>query len=126
MRYAMRQSSATAIPTMAAIQVPTKEELKALPQPIQPRELPPIYVSLQQSYDEYQKLINDPKTAPQMALNAGIISMAHLRIDEAIQRFEVVLQRFDVERAGRLAVGGGDRGRPAGCVALVLDAGLHA
>lgn len=79
---------------VTAIQVPSKEQLESLPKPIQPMQIPPIYIELQKAYDEYQKLINDPKTAPQMALNAAIISMAHLHIDDAIRRFEVVLENF--------------------------------
>ena len=88
---------------VAAIEVPSKEALVALPKPIQPQPIPPIYQSLQQAYDEYQKLINDPKTAPQMALNAGIISMAHLQLDDAIKRFEVVLNRFCGANADEVA-----------------------
>lgn len=79
---------------VADIVVPSKEELAALPKPFEPRPIPQIYEDLRTAYDEYQRLVNDPKTAPQMALNAGIISMAHLHIEDAIERFEIVLDRF--------------------------------
>ncbi|MCG8424514.1 MAG: tetratricopeptide repeat protein [Proteobacteria bacterium] len=78
----------------AAIRVPTTEELKALARPIQPLPMALIHRDLQAAYDEYQTLINDPKTAPQMALNSAIVSVSYLHLDDAIRRFEVVVERF--------------------------------
>lgn len=79
---------------LSPIRVPTTDELRALPQPIEPQVIPPIHRSLQDAYDEYQVLINDPKTAPQMALNAALVALAYFHLDDAIRRFEIVLERF--------------------------------
>lgn len=76
------------------IRVPTTDELKALPQPIQARAIPAIHRDLQTAYDEYQRLVTDPKTAPTMALNAALVSVSYLHLDDAIARFQVVLDRF--------------------------------
>ena len=80
--------------TLDAIRVPTTDELRALGTPIVEKPIPPIHRDLQNAYDEYQRLITDPKTAPQMALNAALVSAAYLHLDDAITRFQVVLDRF--------------------------------
>lgn len=76
------------------IRVPSTEELRALPQPIQPQPIPDIHRALQVAWDDYQKLITDPGTAPQMGLNAGMVSMSYFHLVDAAARFEEVMQRF--------------------------------
>jgi TolA-binding protein len=76
------------------IRVPTIDELRALPQPITPQPMPDIHRALQIAWDEYQTLVTDPATAPQMGLNAGMVSMSYYQLDDAVQRFEAVMQRF--------------------------------
>jgi cellulose synthase operon protein C len=98
---ATRQAAAGQV---AAIQVPTTAELKAMPQPVQPQSIPPIHRDLQQAYDEYQKLVSDPRTAPQMALNAGLISLSYLHLDDALLRFQIVLDRFCGSHADAVAM----------------------
>lgn len=76
------------------IRVPSAQELAALPRPIQPQPVPDIHLRLQQAWDEYQRMVNDPKTAPQMGLNAGMVSLSYYHLDDALARFQVVLDRF--------------------------------
>ncbi|HSK03758.1 MAG TPA: hypothetical protein VK932_21040, partial [Kofleriaceae bacterium] len=79
---------------LAALKVPTVAELKALPQPLQPQAIPPIYVQLQGEYDNYQNVVNDPAAAPQQGINAALISLAYLHTDDAIRRFAKVMDKF--------------------------------
>jgi cellulose synthase operon protein C len=74
--------------------VPTLEQLKALPSPIRPQTIPPIQRELQKALDEYQTLINDPSTAPNMGLLAALVSYRYLHLDDAVPRFEKVFDRF--------------------------------
>ncbi len=76
------------------LNVPTAEQLKALPQPIQPQQIPEIHQRLQKAWDEYQQLVNDPKTAPEMGINAGRVSLAYYHLDDALARFEQVFSKF--------------------------------
>jgi hypothetical protein len=79
---------------LAALKVPTGAELKALPQPLQPQPIPPVYVQLQAEYDNYQNVVNDPAAAPQQGINAALISLAYLHADDAIARFGKVMDKF--------------------------------
>jgi cellulose synthase operon protein C len=79
---------------LSPVAVPTAEELRALPQPVRPRTIPELYLALQTAWDEYQQLITDPRTAPQMALNAALVSVSYHHLDDAIRRFDVVMTRF--------------------------------
>lgn len=79
---------------LIALKVPTVAELKALPQPLQPQAIPPIYVQLQAEYDNYQNVVNDPTAAPQQGINAALISLAYLHTDDAIARFGKVMDKF--------------------------------
>ncbi len=80
--------------TIAALRVPTVAELKAMPQPLTPQPIPELYLKLQQEWDEYQNVVNDPQTAPQQGINAALVSLAYLHIDEAIERLEKVMTKF--------------------------------
>lgn len=76
------------------LKVPSVEELQALPQPWQPQPIPPTYVALQAEYDTYQTVVQDPAAAPQQGINAALISLAYLHVDDAIKRFEKVEETF--------------------------------
>src|SRR6266545_3570789 len=45
---------------------PTIESIKAMPPPIRPLDVPPLYKEMQTALDEYQQMINDPSSAPSM------------------------------------------------------------
>jgi len=77
-----------------ALVIPDIKTLQALPKPIKSRTIPDIHKKLQAAYDEYQRLVNEPKTAPKMGLNAALVSLAYLHLNDAIKRFDVVLKRF--------------------------------
>jgi len=79
---------------LAALKVPTVPELQALPQPWQAQPIPEIYLQLQAEYDNYQNIVADPKAAPQQGINAALISLAYLHIDDAIARFQKVMDKF--------------------------------
>jgi len=79
---------------LAALKVPTVAELRALPQPWQPQPIPELYVQLQAEYDNYQNIVADPKAAPQQGINAALISLAYVHVDEAIGRFQKVMDKF--------------------------------
>lgn len=73
---------------------PTVEDLRAMPAPIQPLAIPELYRQQQQALDEYQQLVNDPERAPNMAFESALISYRFLHLDEAIDRFGLVMSRF--------------------------------
>ncbi len=79
---------------ITALKVPTGAELKALPQPLQPQPIPAIYKLLQDEWDNYQNVVPDPKTAPAQGINAALVSLAYLRIDDSIVRFQKVMDKF--------------------------------
>ncbi|HEX2686619.1 MAG TPA: tetratricopeptide repeat protein [Kofleriaceae bacterium] len=79
---------------LVALKVPTVPELQALPKPWQAQPIPEIYLQLQVEYDNYQNLVADPKAAPQQGINAALISLGYLHIDDAIARFQKVMDKF--------------------------------
>src|SRR6185312_13380306 len=76
------------------LRVPTVAELQAMTQPWQPQPIPPTYVDLQAEYDNYQNIVNDPAVAPSQGINAALISLAYLHVDDAIKRFDKVVENF--------------------------------
>ena len=85
---------AIAAQTVAEPPVPTVEELLAMPKPIVPSSIPVAYLELQTALDEYQTLVNDPQTAPNMGFQAALISYRHLNLPDAERRFKLTLDRF--------------------------------
>ena len=79
---------------LAALKIPTSAELKALPQPWSAQPIPDVYVKLQSEYDNYQNIVNDPAAAPQQGINAALISLAYLHVDDAVGRFAKVMDKF--------------------------------
>lgn len=79
---------------IAELKVPTGAELKALPQPFSAQPIPEIYQLLRTEWDNYQNLVNDPKTAPEQGINAALVSLAYLHIDDAAARFSKVMDKF--------------------------------
>jgi cellulose synthase operon protein C len=79
---------------IAPLKVPTAEELKALPQPLQPQPIPDIYQKLQAEWDDYQNKVDDPKTAPQQGINAALVSLAYLHIPDTELRLKKVMNKF--------------------------------
>src|SRR5205814_8442354 len=67
---------------------PTQGQLAALPRPIQPRVLPTACAQLIAAYDRYFVVAPDARNAPAMALNAAVISIAYLHVDEARRRYK--------------------------------------
>lgn len=80
--------------TVVEPSIPTIEELLAMPKPITGKPLPQAYVSLQDSLDKYQTMVNDPETAPNMGYEAALISYRHLNLSDAETRFQGTLDRF--------------------------------
>ncbi len=74
--------------------LPSIEELLAMPKPIAAMSIPQSYRDLQGALDEYQKLVTDPQTAPNMGYAAALISYRHLDLADAEARFKVTLDRF--------------------------------
>jgi cellulose synthase operon protein C len=79
---------------LTALKVPTGDELRAMPQPLTPQPIPAIYLQLQSEWDNYQNIVPDPKSAPQQGINAALVSLAYLHLDDAIARFEKVMAKF--------------------------------
>ena len=73
---------------------PKLEDLKAMAKPITPRQVPQIYQDYRTALDEYQKLVNDPSTAPSMGLNAGMISYRFYDLNDAEERFTYTFKNF--------------------------------
>ncbi len=76
------------------LKVPSIADLKALPSPWTPQPIPDIYVKLQAEYDNFQNIVVDPKAAPGQGINAALISLAYLHVDDAIARFQKVMDKF--------------------------------
>lgn len=77
--------------------VPELKELREIVAGMSPpyeKTIPKPYLDLQKAWDEYQELINEPQTAPQMGLNAALVSVAYFHFDDAIVRFEKVMDKF--------------------------------
>jgi cellulose synthase operon protein C len=79
---------------LAPLKVPTVAELRAQPLPWRPQPIPEIYLQLQTEYDQYQNIVADPKAAPQQGINAALISLAYYHVDDAIVRFQKVMDKF--------------------------------
>ena len=76
------------------LKIPSVAELQAIPQPWQPQQIPQTYVELQAEYDTYQNIVQDPAAAPGQGINAALISLAYLHVDDAIKRFTKVEENF--------------------------------
>ena len=76
------------------LKVPSIADMKALPQPWSPQPIPDIYIKLQAEYDTFQNIVVDPKAAPGQGINAALISLAYLHVDDAIVRFAKVMDKF--------------------------------
>lgn len=76
------------------LRVPTIAEMKALQQPWSPGVIPDVYLKLQAEYDNYQNVVPDPKAAPGQGINAALISLAYMHVDDAIARFQKVMDKF--------------------------------
>ena len=92
--YEKEAEKEAAAGTVQPLKVPTVAELKATPQPWQAQPIPGIYLALQNEYDTYQDIVQDPKAAPQQGVNAALISLAYLHTDDAIARFQKVMDKF--------------------------------
>lgn len=92
--YEAEVAKQVAAGTIPALRVPTVDELKAMPQPLQPQTIPDIYLKIQAEWDDYQNTVNDPQTAPQQGINAALVSLAYLHIDDAIDRLGKVMSKF--------------------------------
>ncbi len=92
--YEMEVARQVAAGNLQPLVVPTSDELKAMPQPLAPKPIPALYLTMQKEWDEYQNVVNDPKTAPIQGLNAALVSLAYLHVDDAIVRMEKVMQKF--------------------------------
>jgi tetratricopeptide (TPR) repeat protein len=75
------------------LKVPTIAELKAS-QPWRPQPIPDVYRKLQSEYETYQNVVQDPKAAPGQGINAALISLAYLHVDDAMSRFSQVMEKF--------------------------------
>ena len=92
--YEMEVARQVAAGALQPLVVPSSAELKAMPQPLTPQLIPALYVTMQKEWDEYQNVVNDPQTAPIQGLNAALVSLAYLHVDDAIARMEKVMTKF--------------------------------
>jgi cellulose synthase operon protein C len=82
------------------LRVPSAEEIRALPQPLEPQPIPEIYLQLQNEWDTYQEKVDDPKTAPQQGINAALVSLAYLHIPDTEARLKKVMDKFCGDAVG--------------------------
>lgn len=92
--YEMEVARQVAAGQLQPLVVPSSADLKAMPQPLTPRPIPDLYLTMQKEWDEYQNVVNDPQTAPIQGLNAALVSLAYLHVDDAIARMEKVMNKF--------------------------------
>ncbi|HVK85894.1 MAG TPA: hypothetical protein VM513_17360 [Kofleriaceae bacterium] len=78
------------------LKVPTIAELKASQSngSWRPQPIPGLYLKLRAEYETYQNVVQDPKAAPGQGINAALISLAYLHVDDAIARFRGVMDKF--------------------------------
>jgi cellulose synthase operon protein C len=76
------------------LKVPSVAELRTLPKPWRAQPIPAVHVELQREYDNYQRFVTDPQEAPWQGINAALISLAYLHVDDAISRFGTVMDKF--------------------------------
>jgi tetratricopeptide (TPR) repeat protein len=104
--YEAERDREVANKVLPPLKIPSVDDLKALPQPWQPKPIPDIDIKLQAEYDNYQNVVNDPASAPGQGMNAAMISLAYLHVDDAISRFRKVMEKFcnaPPEKKGELA-----------------------
>lgn len=92
--YEMEVARQVAAGQLQPLVVPTSSELKAMAQPLTPKPIPDLYLTMQREWDDYQNVVNDPQTAPVQGLNAALVSLAYLHVDDAIARMEKVMNKF--------------------------------
>ncbi|MBK9072043.1 MAG: tetratricopeptide repeat protein [Myxococcales bacterium] len=92
--YEAEAARQVAAGTVAELVVPTPQELAAMPKPLVAKPIPRIYQLLQAEWDTYQDVVPDPATAPQQGLNAALVSLAYLHIDDAVTRLSKVQKNF--------------------------------
>ncbi len=92
--YEAEVAKQVAAGNLAPLRVPTVAELKAMPQPLTAQPIPALYLQLQREWDDYQNNVPDPQTAPQQGINAALVSLAYLHVDDAIGRLEKVMTKF--------------------------------
>lgn len=77
---------------LPAITAPPEEMLRSLRWPWRPREIPTLYRALQRTWDGYRPYASR-MSAPRQALNAALISLMYLHVDEAVARLDGVIAR---------------------------------
>ena len=94
--YEAEVAKQVAAGALAPLKVPTIADLRAsqvngtwTAQPI-----PDLYIKLRSEYETYQNVVQDPKAAPGQGINAALISLAYLHVDDALQRFATVMEKF--------------------------------
>jgi cellulose synthase operon protein C len=92
--YEMEVARQVAAGQLQPLVVPSSADLKAMPQPLTPKPIPELYLTMQREWDDYQNVVNDPQTAPIQGLNAALVSLAYLHVDDAIARMEKVMNKF--------------------------------
>ncbi len=103
-----------------ALVVPNKDDLKALTD-LSPQPIPQLYQDLQAEWDSYQEKVPDPKSAPQQGINAALVSLAYLHLDDALKRFDKVLTSFCDLKPREIAATVKKVERNGGAAKLYLD-----
>ncbi len=80
--------------TLAPMKVRKPEELTANAGSNQPQPIPELYLALQREYDRGIELLPDSSDAPQNGINAALISESYLHLDDAIVRFQKVIDKW--------------------------------
>jgi len=73
--------------TLKPLKIPTVADLQALRSRGSRSRFRRRTLDLQREYDTYQNIVPDPAAAPQQGINAALISLAYLHVDDAIARF---------------------------------------
>lgn len=79
------------------------DEIVALPRPLAPLALPRCQAQLMVAYIEYARLLPDDAVAPGMALNAALVALTYMYLDEAVTRLDEVVARFPASPQARSA-----------------------
>ncbi len=78
-------------------------DLTNVPKPVQPLDVPAIHRELRDAYDDYARRVNEPAQAPITAFRAALVSMTYLDLDDAIERFQFVVNKFCGKEQATLA-----------------------
>ncbi len=83
------------------IEPPNLDSFAALPRPVAPLAMPRCHISMMAAYAEYARLMPGDAYAPAMALNAALVAIAYVQLDEAAAQLRALQASFPSSEQAR-------------------------